>query len=159
MSTKMIGVVGRGSWWQKVGIELGSYIFNPNSSQPGMFQTFAWGRNKKKIYFKNPPSMFQLVDPYSIPTTRKIIWSLFFFLMVATADIGNIIGRYQQNMWSIFRQMTSLSDANPFGFKTTIYIPSYKNILTFSFFGLLIVTGLIKTGIILDMNICWQLLL
>ena len=48
MSTKAIGVVGRGSGWQKVGIELGSYVFHPNSSQPGMFQTFAsiwnWGR-------------------------------------------------------------------------------------------------------------------
>ena len=41
MSTKTIGVVGRGSGWQKVGIELGSYVVNPNSSQPGMFQTFA----------------------------------------------------------------------------------------------------------------------
>ena len=41
MSTKTIGVVGRGSGLQKVGIELGSYVFNPNSSQPGMFQTFA----------------------------------------------------------------------------------------------------------------------
>ena len=41
MSTKTIGVVGRGSGWQKVEIELGSYVFNPNSSQPGMFQTFA----------------------------------------------------------------------------------------------------------------------
>ena len=41
MSTKMIGVVGRGSGWQKVGIELGSFFFYPNSSQPGMFQTFA----------------------------------------------------------------------------------------------------------------------
>ena len=41
MSTKTIGVVGRGSGWQKVGIELGSFVFYPNSSQPGMFQTFA----------------------------------------------------------------------------------------------------------------------
>ena len=41
MSTKTIGVVGRGSWWQKVGIELRSCVFHPNSSQPGMFQTFA----------------------------------------------------------------------------------------------------------------------
>ena len=41
MSTKTIEVVGRGSGWQKVGIELGSYVCNPNSSQPGMFQTFA----------------------------------------------------------------------------------------------------------------------
>ena len=41
MSTKTIGVVGRGSGWQKVGIELGSYVCNPNSSQPGMFQAFA----------------------------------------------------------------------------------------------------------------------
>ena len=30
MSTKMIGVVDRGSGWQKDGIELGSYFFNPN---------------------------------------------------------------------------------------------------------------------------------
>ena len=41
MSTKTTGVVGRGSGWQIVGIELGSYVFNPNSSQPGMFETFA----------------------------------------------------------------------------------------------------------------------
>ena len=41
MSTKTIGVVGRGSGWEKVGIELGLYVFHPNSSQPGMFQTFA----------------------------------------------------------------------------------------------------------------------
>ena len=41
MSTKTLGAVGRGSGWQKVGIELGSFIFYPNSSQPGMFQTFA----------------------------------------------------------------------------------------------------------------------
>ena len=41
MSTKTIEVVGRGSGWQKVGIELGSFFFYPNSSQPGMFQTFA----------------------------------------------------------------------------------------------------------------------
>ena len=41
MSTKTIGLVGRGSGWQKVGMELGSYFFHPNSSQPGMFQTFA----------------------------------------------------------------------------------------------------------------------
>ena len=47
MSTKTIGVVGRGSGWQKVGIELGLRFFYPNSSQPGMFQTFArnsWGK-------------------------------------------------------------------------------------------------------------------
>ena len=42
MSTKTIGVVGRGSGWQKVGIELGSNVFYLNSSQPGMFQTFAF---------------------------------------------------------------------------------------------------------------------
>ena len=41
MSTKTIGVVGRGLGWQKVGIELGSYVFHPNLSQSGMFQTFA----------------------------------------------------------------------------------------------------------------------
>ena len=41
MSTKTIRVVGWGSGWQKVGIKLGSYVFNPNSSQPGMFQAFA----------------------------------------------------------------------------------------------------------------------
>ena len=46
MSTKTIGVVGRGSGWQKVGIELGSCVFYPNSSQPGMFQTFA-----SKVYY------------------------------------------------------------------------------------------------------------
>ena len=41
MSNKTIGVVGRGSGWQKVGIDLGSFVFHPNLSQPGMFQTFA----------------------------------------------------------------------------------------------------------------------
>ena len=40
MLTKNIGVIGRGSGWQKVGIEVGSFIFYPNSSQHGMFQTF-----------------------------------------------------------------------------------------------------------------------
>ena len=59
MSTKTIGVVGRGSGWQKVGIELGSCVFYPNSSQPGMFQTFAEGGsvfrtiNKMPIYVMN----------------------------------------------------------------------------------------------------------
>ena len=41
MSTKTIGLVGRGSGWPKVGIELGSCFLNPNASQPGMFQSFA----------------------------------------------------------------------------------------------------------------------
>ena len=41
MSSKMIGVVGPGTGWKKVGIELGSCVFYPNLSQPGMFQTFA----------------------------------------------------------------------------------------------------------------------
>ena len=41
MTTKTLGVVGRDLGWQKVGIELGSYVFNPNSSQPGIFQTVA----------------------------------------------------------------------------------------------------------------------
>ena len=41
MSTKTIGVVDWGLGWQKFGIELGSYVFHPNSSQPGMFQIFA----------------------------------------------------------------------------------------------------------------------
>ena len=45
MTTKTIGVVGRGSGWQKVGIEVGSYVFHPNSSQQGMFQTFTKNRN------------------------------------------------------------------------------------------------------------------
>ena len=50
MSTKTLGVVGRGSVWQKVGIELGSFIFYPNSSQPGMFQTFAQRCPIYKVY-------------------------------------------------------------------------------------------------------------
>ena len=33
------------------------------------------------------------VDPFAMPLWRKLVWSLFFFMMVATADIGNIIGR------------------------------------------------------------------
>ena len=45
MSTKTIGVVVWGLGWQKVGIELGSYVFHPNPSQPGMFQTFAYTRH------------------------------------------------------------------------------------------------------------------
>ena len=41
MSTKTIGVVGRGSGWQKVGIRLGSVNSIPTLSQPGLFQSFA----------------------------------------------------------------------------------------------------------------------
>ena len=28
-----------------------------------------------------------------MPAWRKLLWSLFFFVMVAAADIGNIIGK------------------------------------------------------------------
>ena len=34
------------------------------------------------------------VDPFAMPTWRKILWSIFFFMMVATADIGNMIGEW-----------------------------------------------------------------
>ena len=34
----------------------------------------------------------QFDDPFYMPTWRKYLWSIFFFVMVATADIGNIIG-------------------------------------------------------------------
>ena len=50
MSTKTIVVVGRGLGWQKVGIELGSYVFHPNSSQPGMFQTVAGYGSESEQY-------------------------------------------------------------------------------------------------------------
>ena len=33
------------------------------------------------------------IDPFAMPSWRKLVWSIFFFLMVATADIGNIIGK------------------------------------------------------------------
>ena len=52
MSTKTIRVVGQGSEWQKVGIELGSYVFHHHSSQPGMFQTFAARVNTHQISLK-----------------------------------------------------------------------------------------------------------
>ena len=32
------------------------------------------------------------VDPFHMPVWRKVVWTIFFFIMVATADIGNIIG-------------------------------------------------------------------
>ena len=42
MSSKTMWVVGWGlGWRKKIEIELGSCAFYPNSSQPGMFQTFA----------------------------------------------------------------------------------------------------------------------
>merc|ERR1719234_199655 len=31
------------------------------------------------------------VDPFHMPVWRKVVWTIFFFIMVATADIGNII--------------------------------------------------------------------
>ena len=36
-----------------------------------------------------------IIDPFAMPSWRKLAWSIFFFLMVAAADIGNIIGNYQ----------------------------------------------------------------
>ena len=45
------------------------------------------------------------MDPFAMPLWRKLIWSFFFFLMVATADIGNIIGNnkiYQLDQSSFF---------------------------------------------------------
>ena len=64
MSTKTIGVFGRGLGWQKVGIELGSFIFYPNSSQPGMFQTFAPYPNNvdKSNVFLTPPLIIHRVN-------------------------------------------------------------------------------------------------
>ena len=38
------------------------------------------------------------IDPFHMPVWRKFIWSLFFFMMVATADIGNIIGKSKTNI-------------------------------------------------------------
>ena len=35
-----------------------------------------------------------IIDPFAMPTWRKLAWSIFFFLMVAAADIGNIIGNF-----------------------------------------------------------------
>ena len=40
------------------------------------------------------PSYFQFEDPFYMPAWRKLLWSLFFFVMVAAADIGNIIGKH-----------------------------------------------------------------
>ena len=39
--------------------------------------------------------LIQFDDPFYMPTWRKYLWSIFFFVMVAAADIGNIIG----NVW------------------------------------------------------------
>ena len=36
--------------------------------------------------------LIQFDDPFYMPTWRKYLWSIFFFVMVAAADIGNIIG-------------------------------------------------------------------
>jgi len=36
-------------------------------------------------------SIEEELDPFAMPTWRKVLWSLFYFLMVATADVGNII--------------------------------------------------------------------
>ena len=38
------------------------------------------------------------LDPFAMPSWRKVIWSIFFFIMVATADIGNMIGEIQLSL-------------------------------------------------------------
>jgi hypothetical protein len=32
------------------------------------------------------------VDPFAMPNWRKVLYSILFFIMVAAAEIGNIIG-------------------------------------------------------------------
>ena len=32
------------------------------------------------------------LDPFAMPIWRKVLWSIVFFIMVATANIGNMIG-------------------------------------------------------------------
>ena len=32
------------------------------------------------------------VDPFAMPTWEKVVFATMFFLMIAAADIGNIIG-------------------------------------------------------------------
>ena len=66
MSIKTIGGVGRGSGLQKVGIELGSYFFNPNSSQPGMFQTFA-----KSLFLKNSICAYFVINMCALFIQKK----------------------------------------------------------------------------------------
>ena len=41
------------------------------------------------------------VDPFHMPLWRKVVWTIFFFIMVATADIGNIIGNVDRVGWSM----------------------------------------------------------
>ena len=36
----------------------------------------------------------EAIDPFAMPNWRKLVWSIFFSLMVGTADVGNIIGNY-----------------------------------------------------------------
>ena len=45
------------------------------------------------------------VDPFHMPLWRKVVWTIFFFIMVATADIGNIIGNIDRVGWSIPRSI------------------------------------------------------
>ena len=36
----------------------------------------------------------EAIDPFAMPNWRKLVWSIFFSLMVGTADVGNMIGNY-----------------------------------------------------------------
>ena len=49
---------------------------------------------QNKLIHHNHHSIIQGadVDPFHMPLWRKVVWTIFFFIMVATADIGNIIG-------------------------------------------------------------------
>ena len=53
---------------------------------------------------------FQVIDPFAMPAWRQLLWSIFFFVMVATADIGNIIGKKIQLCHHLIMNHLNLTD-------------------------------------------------
>ena len=114
MSTKTTGVVGRGTGCQKVGIDLGSCVFYPNSSQPGMFQTFAWGRftdehtDKEIIYY-----YLIMLEPWNLagssvwprPSHKKnYVWCGFWKIYVDFSALKKPKGQTREHNTRIFNQ-------------------------------------------------------
>ena len=47
-----------------------------------------------------------------MPAWRQLMWSIFFFVMVATADIGNIIGECHFSKYSIPKHVITCQKYN-----------------------------------------------
>ena len=99
------------------------------------------------IYFQEE----NVIDPFAMPSWRKLAWSIFFFLMVAAADIGNIIGNYQHkdgnNLTERERdgrekllQQINIHDIFIISFLAFIEQPLYSQTMTFKIYDIIIFT-------------------